>query len=233
METDPNAFYTYDEYGKAVETLYEVVKLRGESIDGQLNGTIPSTADGQRGSDALVEAAQLDLSVMGSMNMRGGQGGGFDFGGNSPGKPGASNDKATSAAARATGAESGSGEGQPDGTLPEGFDPSGFGGQPPEGFEGEIPEDFDLSQFGGEIPGGFPFGQSGEADGGSEEGNGGAGGAPFGGQRFDPTAMGAGGSGAASAASQMENLILYGVCLAVLIAALLFAKLYRRKPRKR
>ena len=36
VETDPNAFYTYEEYLTAAETLYEVVQLRGESISGQL-----------------------------------------------------------------------------------------------------------------------------------------------------------------------------------------------------
>ena len=44
VETDPTAFYSYDEYETAAETLYQVVKLRGQSIQGQLDGTIPSTA---------------------------------------------------------------------------------------------------------------------------------------------------------------------------------------------
>ena len=69
VETDPTAFYSYDEYETAVETLYQVVKLRGQSIQGQLDGTIPSTEEAQRDSDALVDASDLDLSVMGTMNM--------------------------------------------------------------------------------------------------------------------------------------------------------------------
>ena len=77
VETDPTAFYSYDEYLTAVDTLDQVVKLRGESIQGQLDGTIPSTESAQRGSDALVDASALDLSVMGSMNTGGG--GGFGF----------------------------------------------------------------------------------------------------------------------------------------------------------
>ena len=80
VETDPNAFYTYDEYLTAVETLYEVVTLRGESIQGQLDGNIPSTESEQRNSDALIDASHLDLDVMGSMNM----GGGFNFDGEMP-----------------------------------------------------------------------------------------------------------------------------------------------------
>ena len=74
VETDPTAFYSYDEYETAAETLYQVVKLRGQSIQGQLDGTIPSTEEAQRDSDALVDASDLDLSVMGTMNMGGGEG---------------------------------------------------------------------------------------------------------------------------------------------------------------
>ena len=72
VETDPTAFYSYDEYLTAAETLYQVVKLRGQSIQGQLDGTIPSTEEAQRSSDALADASVLDLSVIGSMNTGGG-----------------------------------------------------------------------------------------------------------------------------------------------------------------
>lgn len=72
VETDPTAFYSYDEYLAAAETLYQVVKLRGQSIQGQLDRTIPSTEAAQQGSDALVDASALDLSVMGYMNNGGG-----------------------------------------------------------------------------------------------------------------------------------------------------------------
>ena len=76
VETDPTAFYSYDEYETAAETLYQVVKLRGQSIQGQLDGTIPSTEEAQRDSDALIDASDLDVSVMGTMNMGGGNGAG-------------------------------------------------------------------------------------------------------------------------------------------------------------
>ena len=76
VESDPTAFYSYDEYLTAAETLYQVVKLRGQSIQGQLDGTIPSTEAAQRTSDAFVDASALDLSTMGYMNSGGG--GGFD-----------------------------------------------------------------------------------------------------------------------------------------------------------
>ena len=48
--------------------LYNVVKLRGESISGQISGEIPSTDSAQRNSSALIDAIGIDLSVMGSMN---------------------------------------------------------------------------------------------------------------------------------------------------------------------
>ena len=69
---DPTAFYTYEEYQTAAETLYEVVTLRGASVRGQLDGTIPSTSEAQRNSDALVDGSHLDLTVMGTMNTGGG-----------------------------------------------------------------------------------------------------------------------------------------------------------------
>jgi len=82
VETDPTAFYTYEEYEAAAETLYEVVKLRGQSIEGQLNGTIPSVESEQKNSDALIDASHIDLSIMGTMNTTGTMGGG---GGRRPG----------------------------------------------------------------------------------------------------------------------------------------------------
>ena len=41
VESDPTAFYSYDEYLTAAETLYQVVKLRGQSIQGQLGRDDP------------------------------------------------------------------------------------------------------------------------------------------------------------------------------------------------
>ncbi|MGN0466867.1 MAG: CotH kinase family protein [Lachnospiraceae bacterium] len=69
VKKDPNALYTYTEYEKALDVLCEVVNLRGQSIDGQINGTIPSTAKEQTGADTLIDASHIDLSVMGTMNM--------------------------------------------------------------------------------------------------------------------------------------------------------------------
>lgn len=69
VKIDPTAFYTYDEYDEAAQTLYKVVKLRAESIKGQLDGTIPSTSQEQeKDKTSFVDTGNIDLSVMGSMN---------------------------------------------------------------------------------------------------------------------------------------------------------------------
>ena len=73
VKTDPTAFYTYDEYTAAKEMLKETISLRAESIQGQLDGTIPSTWEGQsKDSSSLIDTSSIDLSVMGM------QGGGQD-----------------------------------------------------------------------------------------------------------------------------------------------------------
>lgn len=75
VKTDPNSMYTYEEYLKGIEVLYSAVMLRAESIKGQLNGTIPSTSEGQKtDSSKLVDASHLNLSDLGQF-MRGGFGG--------------------------------------------------------------------------------------------------------------------------------------------------------------
>lgn len=73
VATDPNALYDYDEYDTAADTLYRLVKLRGESIRGQLDGSIPSTTQGQRLDSAnLIDTGDLDASIMGGMGFGGG-----------------------------------------------------------------------------------------------------------------------------------------------------------------
>ncbi|MBR5157410.1 MAG: CotH kinase family protein [Clostridia bacterium] len=76
VKTDPNSMYTYEEYLKGVEVLYDAVMLRAQSIKGQLDGTIPSTAETQSAdSSKLVDASHLNLSDLGQFMMGG-------FGGN-------------------------------------------------------------------------------------------------------------------------------------------------------
>lgn len=78
VEKDPTAFCSYVEYKKAVDALITLANLRAQSIQGQLNGTIPSTAQGQgENADKLVPAGDLKLSDLGSM--MGGKGGNATF----------------------------------------------------------------------------------------------------------------------------------------------------------
>ena len=182
VESDPTAFYSYDEYLTAAETLYQVVKLRGQSIQGQLDGTIPSTEAAQRTSDALVDASALDLSTMGYMNSGGG--GGFD---------------APAASETRTAPDMSDG---PEHTPSAGFDPSQFSGEgqnadDPQQTAEDAPASGDAASGGRPDPGSFP-----------------------------------GSSADASAAIPTDDLLLYALSLLPLTAALLFALLYRRRPRK-
>ncbi len=78
---DPTAFYSYEEYEAAVKMLYEVINLRGESVSGQLDGTIPSTDDGQKAdSSTLIDGSDIELSVMGTMSGGGSNGSQMFFG---------------------------------------------------------------------------------------------------------------------------------------------------------
>lgn len=73
VEKDPTKFCTYDEFESGVTALKEFCTLRAESISGQLNGTIPSTSDGQTAdSSSLIKADNLNISDMGTMNNGGG-----------------------------------------------------------------------------------------------------------------------------------------------------------------
>ena len=83
VREDATAFYTYNEFTAAVDMLKVFVTLRGESLRGQLDGTIPTTQERQAAEpDALIDAGSLDLSRMGSM------GGGFGEGGKGGGMRG-------------------------------------------------------------------------------------------------------------------------------------------------
>lgn len=203
VETDPTAFYSYDEYLTAVDTLYQVVKLRGQSIQGQLDGTIPSIEAEQRSSDALVDASTLDISVMGSMNIGGG-GGGFGF--NAP--TASENTSDTPDAAQDTSETQ---------TALDGFDASQFGGKPSSGF--------DSSQLSGGSQDASDNPQQTDENA-QNGGNGNSGGRPSMGN-FP------GNSRSTSSAASIKNLILYGVSLLVFAVAMLFAVLYHRRPKNR
>ncbi|MBQ9951928.1 MAG: CotH kinase family protein [Clostridia bacterium] len=79
VEAETRAFFTYDQFQTAVTELTEFCELRGQSIAGQLDGSIPSTTETQRAdASALIDASGVDLTAMGEFNM-GGKGG-MDFG---------------------------------------------------------------------------------------------------------------------------------------------------------
>lgn len=68
VESDPTKFCTYEAFEKAVSTLTDFCLLRAKSIRGQLNGTIPATADGQaQDNSALIDADGLVIQDMGTM----------------------------------------------------------------------------------------------------------------------------------------------------------------------
>lgn len=72
VENDPTKFCSFEEFEKGVSTLREFCLRRAESIAGQLDGTIPSTSDGQaQDSAALIDASDLVISDMGSMGEMG------------------------------------------------------------------------------------------------------------------------------------------------------------------
>ena len=75
VKNDTTSFDGYDAFKEGVTALKTFAELRGESVSGQLNGSIPSTQDAQSGSDALVNSDSLDLSELGGMENGRGQNG--------------------------------------------------------------------------------------------------------------------------------------------------------------
>lgn len=67
VKEDATVFYTYDEFTAAVDTLLQFTKLWAESVEGQLNGDIPSSKEEQdQNPDALVDASGLTIANMGT-----------------------------------------------------------------------------------------------------------------------------------------------------------------------
>ncbi|MCI8477484.1 MAG: spore coat protein CotH [Oscillospiraceae bacterium] len=82
VEKDPTKFCTYEEFETGIQTLRSFCSLRQESIQGQLTGTIPSTSEQQNAQrDTLINADELNLSDMGTMNNAGQPGGHGGIGG--------------------------------------------------------------------------------------------------------------------------------------------------------
>jgi len=147
---ETSSFYTHDEFTAGVEVLKQYVDRRVQSVKGQLDGSIPSTSAAQSGSDALIDASDLNLTELGAMNTGGGDKGGFG-GMNMPGFDASGTDKPSA---------DGSGQTAPDasaGTVPAGTDtsvpsmPTGDAAN-----QGTMPAGFDASQ----IPAGTDFSAS-------------------------------------------------------------------------
>lgn len=84
VQEDPSKFCTYEQYQKAVEAFIKLGTLRGESIQGQLNGTIPSTTEGQKADPSnLLDCTEFAIGDLGTMSwgFGGGDWGGADWGG--------------------------------------------------------------------------------------------------------------------------------------------------------
>ena len=212
VEKDPTRFCTYEEFETGVETLRQFCALRSESVRGQLDGTIPSTDDGQNADpDTLVDASGLTLSALGSM---GGGGGGFPGGGpggsdgNSQGGfPGGSASNSEGGFPSGAGGFPGGNPGSA-GDAPEGSFPDNNSGSSDASNSSESDSDsaFPSGGFPGGNGGGFPGGGPGGFDGGPQ------GGFPGGGSD---------GTVAAAPLSQ-SDWIMIAACFVTLLAGILF-----------
>lgn len=74
VKSDQTAFITYDQYQTSLPVLIQLGNLRAQSLAGQLDGSIPSTTEGQSAQpDALISGEGIDLTLLGSfMNGNGG-----------------------------------------------------------------------------------------------------------------------------------------------------------------
>ena len=164
VRDDPTAFYTYDEYDQAAQTLYDLVKLRAQSIEAQLDGSISSTDSGRSDSDALIDASAYSLQTMGTMyGSRGGGMGGQGFGGsaqrtfpgNRPNGQSAQTDDTASTDAQRTfpGNPPGGQSAQTDDTASADTQPDGEQAPPSENAPGNLPageSDFEGRQGSGQ-----------------------------------------------------------------------------------
>lgn len=75
VKNDASALYTFEQYKASLPILIELGRLRSESVKGQLDGTIPSTSNGQNADNSsLINASSINLSALGSMMGGGGMG---------------------------------------------------------------------------------------------------------------------------------------------------------------
>lgn len=219
VNTDPNAFYTYDEYDTAAQMLLQVIELRAESVSGQLDGTIPSTDDGQNSDpSALTDTSGIDISVMGGM----GGGNRMDNAGN-----GGFGDRGN-----AGGGEFGGVPGDAESVPADGEQQSA---QPPQRSDSASADDSQKTDSASADETNASQSENTSADSSSESGAAGGADAQFPGQNGNrPGGRGNGGfPGAADdsegGSSDMSGLIPVGISAAVIAAGLVFAFLFRRR----
>ena len=204
VKNDATAFYTHDQYTKAVQTIKEFGRLRALSIAGQLDGSIPSTTETQKNaSDKLIDASSVNISTMGSQG-GGRMGGGRGQAGNQP-----------SANSQAGEQQKGTQASQGDSGEQDDFQPQGGmqpldGTQPPDGFE--PPE-------GAGPPGNMQGFEGGGAD------NQGRNGMQQGGFGW---AGAAGPQQASNSVASRQNLAILAGCGIFLVAGLIFAVRFKR-----
>lgn len=142
VEKDPTKFCTYEEFETGVSAIRDFCLLRAESVRGQLDGSIPSTSDGQKAdSSALIDTSALTLSDMGSMN----HGGNFEgFGGGNRERPGFTSANTNDTEAPTENEESGNTPPSMDENFPLEF------GTPPS-FDGNFPSNSDEQPSGSDF----------------------------------------------------------------------------------
>ena len=202
VEKDPTKFCTYEQFQTGAQTLKEFCILRAESISGQLSGTIGSTSDTQS-ADTLIDAGDLKISDMGSMNNSNSEPGGGQSAqdGNMPNSANGSessppenpnsSDTQSSADSRPT---------PPDGTNENGSPPQGVkqNGQP----NGQ--QDNRQSDSGADGNFDKPEMPDNEAQSNTDE-------------------------GAQSSFTSPKNYIYLAICIAVLILGIMFAVLFKKR----
>ena len=213
VEKDPTKFCTYEEFEKGITTLKEFCLLRAQSVSAQLDGTIGSTSDTQK-NDTLIDAGDIQINDMGSMNNT--MGGGKDKLNGNTQKPQTdanensteSTDKTPSGESDATENDTSSNSQVPQ--MPSGQMPGGFGGeQMPNGEQGGTPPDFVNGENGQQ--GGFGGGQMQRPDSSNR---------PSGNDQMQPQ-----GQNAMSASSW----IVIGISILVLTLGLVFAFTFKRR----
>lgn len=211
VEQDPTKFCTYEEFETGIDTLERFCLLRAQSVRGQLEGTIPSTDEGQSADDrALVDASSITISDMGSMN-NGGMGGGIgirDRGQTGEGDLSAS----TGAPAEQEGSQPDAGESSAD--SPQGADGAAVSEEGPSASEQQGPT--------GDVP---PMDMAGERPSAASS----AGDSPQGHPTDRNSAMTFPGNAAVSGVTSSEALLLLGASAAVLLIGLLIAVFYRKR----